>query len=111
MINEIHEGSYIAVALEGEHGIEGAYAALRVNGQPVGASDRSPSYPVNPWEYPVAKASSHYTYYIPLEKWMEGKEMEIVVLGMKAGLADFTPSAYLTCYPKPYRKMELILNN
>ena len=109
IINEIHEGSYLAIALEGKHGIEGAYAAIRVDGTPVGASDRSPSYPANPWEYPVRKTDSNYTYYVPLNKEMEGKEIDIVVLGMKGGIKDFKPTAYLTCYPKPYEEMELVL--
>jgi hypothetical protein len=109
-INEIPEGAYIAVCLDGEHGIEGAYAAIRVDGKPVGASDRSHSYPVNPWEYPAIKANSHYTYYIPLSKEMEGKNIEIVVLGMKGGVKKFNATAYLTCYPKPYKKMELVLH-
>ena len=52
---------------------------------------------------------SHYTYYIPLTKEMEGKEIEIVVLGMKGGVQNFKPTAYLTCYPKPYQEMELKL--
>lgn len=108
-INEIPSGSYLAVALEGEHGIEGAYAAIRVDGKPVGASDRSPSYPVNPWEYPVVAVNSHYTYYIPLTKDMEGKKIEIIVLGMKGGETKFIPTAYLTCYPAPVKKMELVL--
>ncbi len=108
-INEIHPGSYIAVALEGEHGIEGAYAAVRVDGKPVGAADRSPSYPVNPWEYPVVAVNSHYTYYIPLTKEMEGKKMDIVVMGMNGGVANFKPVAYLTCYPTPVKKLELVL--
>jgi hypothetical protein len=109
IINEIHPGTYLAVALEGEHGVEGAYAAIRVNGKPVGASDRSPSYPVNPWEYPVYEAESHYTYYIPLTEEMEGQKIDIIVLGMKGGKTKFKPTAYLTCYPKPYRKKELKL--
>jgi hypothetical protein len=109
IIHEIHPGSYLAVALEGEHGLEGAYAALRVDGRPVGAFDRSPSYPVNPWEYPVAEVGSHYTYYIPLTREMEGKKLEIVVLGMKNGETNFKPAAYLCCYPKPYQKKELKL--
>lgn len=108
-IREIHSGSYIAVALEGEHGKEGAYAAACVNGMLVGASDRSPSYPVNPWEYPVASVSSHYTYYIPLSKEMECREIEIFVLGMKGGKTKFRPTAYLTCYPKPTKKIEMKL--
>jgi hypothetical protein len=110
IIQKIHEGSYLAIALEGEHGVEGAYAALRVEGKPVGAPDRSPSYPVNSWEYPVAEAKSHYTYYIPLTKEMEGKPIEIVVLGMKGGNPDFKAAAYLSCYPEPYLKKELKLN-
>jgi len=110
IINEIHPGSYLAVALEGEHGVEGAYTAMRVEGKPVGASDRSPSYPVNPWEYPVDEAESHYTYYIPLTSEMEGKKMEIFVLGMKGGKTNFKPTAYLTCYPDPYQKKELLLH-
>ncbi len=110
VINEISEGAYLAVCLEGEHGTEGAYAAMRVDGKPVGASDRSHSYPVNAWEYPAIKANSHYTYYIPLSKDMEGKEIDIVVLGMKGGVKKFKPYAYLTCYPKPLEKIELLLH-
>ncbi|NQY11843.1 MAG: hypothetical protein HRT71_20290 [Flavobacteriales bacterium] len=109
VINEIHPGTYIAVALEGVHGVEGAYAAIRVNGKPVGAPDRSPSYPCNSWEYPPYPVKSHYTYYIPLTKDMEGQKIDIVVLGMKGGKKDFKPNAYLTCYPLPYEKIELIL--
>ncbi len=108
-LNEIPAGAYLAICLEGEHGIEGAYAALRVEGKPVGAPDRSPSYPVNPWEYPVVKADGYYTYYVPLTKDMKGKKIDIVVLGMKGGLADFKPEVWLTSYPAPYVKKELIL--
>ncbi len=109
-LNEIPTGAYLAICLEGEHGIEGAYAAIRVDGLPVGAPDRSPSYPVNPFEYPVMKAKSHYTYYVPLTADMLGKEIDVVVLGMKGGIAEFKPEVWLTTYPAPYVKKELILN-
>jgi hypothetical protein len=109
VVNEIHPGTYLALALEGEHGVEGAYAAIRVDGLAVGAPDRSPSYPCNAWEYPVQRANSHYTYYIPLRKEMEGRKIDIVVLGMKGGEKKFKPNAYLTCYPVPYQKIELKL--
>ncbi|RLE04844.1 MAG: hypothetical protein DRJ13_03100 [Bacteroidetes bacterium] len=109
VVNEIHPGTYLALALEGEHGIEGAYAAIRVDGLAVGAPDRSPSYPCNAWEYPVQRANSHYTYYIPLRKEMEGRKIDIVVLGMKGGEKNFKANAYLTCYPVPYQKIELKL--
>lgn len=109
VLNEIPTGSYLAVCLNGEHGIEGAYAAVRVDGKPVGASDRSPSYPTNPWERYVIKSESNYTYYIPLTADMEGKKIDIVVLGMKGGKSSFKPEAWLTCYPVPYIQKELIL--
>jgi len=111
IINDIPQGSFLAIALEGEHGVEGAYAAMRVHGIPVGASDRSPSFPVNPWEYPVYDPGSHYTYYIPLSKEMEGKQLDIFVLGMKGGKTNFKPRLYLGCYPVPYQKKELILHH
>jgi hypothetical protein len=57
----------------------------------------------------VVAANSHYTYCIPLTKEMEGKEIEIIVLGMKGGETKFKPIAYLTCYPAPTKKMELVL--
>ncbi len=108
-LNEIPAGAYLAICLEGEHGVEGAYAAIRVDGKPVGASDRSPSYPVNPWEASVVKADGYYTYYVPLTADMQGKEIDMVVLGMKGGVAKFKPEAWLTAYPAPYVKKELIL--
>lgn len=111
VLNEIPHGSYLAVCLNGEHGIEGAYAALRVEGKPpVGAFDRSPSYPTNPWEYiPVVKSESDYTYYIPLTDDLKGKKIDILVLGMKGGKSSFKPEVWLTCYPTPYVQKELIL--
>ncbi|HCC70596.1 MAG TPA: hypothetical protein DEQ09_05525, partial [Bacteroidales bacterium] len=109
VLSEIPDGSYLAVCLEGEHGIEGAYAALRVDDKPVGAPDRSPSYPANPWEYPVVKAKSHYTYYIPVTSDMRGKNIDIVALGMKGGVYNFKPEVWLTAYPAPYKEKELIL--
>jgi len=110
ILNEVPVGAYLAICLEGEHGIEGAYAAIRVDGIPVGAPDRSPSYPVNPWEYPAIKAKSHYTYYVPLTPNMAGKEIDVVVLGMKGGVAEFKPEVWLTTYPAPYLEKERILN-
>jgi len=109
VIDEIHPGSYLAVALEGEHGREGAYAAIRVDGTSVGSPDRSPSYPCNAWERPVYGTDSHNTYYIPLTEDMEGRKIDIIVLGMKGGKKDFKPNAYLSCYPVPYQKLELKL--
>ncbi len=108
VLNEIPKGSYLAVALNGKHGNEGAYAALRVNGKLVGAPDRSLSYRSNAWEYPVSKNESNYTYYFPLREEMIGAKIEAVVMVMKDGVSEFKPEVWITAYPIPYEKKELL---
>lgn len=109
VLKEIPKGSYLAVALKGKHGNEGAYAALRVNGKLVGAPDRSLSYRSNTWEYPVAKNESDYTYYFPLTEEMAGAKIAAVVMVMKDGVSEFKPEVWITAYPIPYEKKELLL--
>lgn len=110
VLNEIPKGSYLAVALNGLHGNEGAYAALRVNGKLVGAPDRSISFRSNSWEYPVPQSDSNYTYYFPLTADMKGLNIDAVVLVMKDGMAEFKPEVWITAYPIPYEKKELIIS-
>ena len=108
-LGEIPTGSYLAIALDGEHGVEGAYAAIRVNGEPVGAPDRSVSFPSNTWEYPARKRSSNYTYYIPLTEEMKGARIDAVVLGMRNGSDEFKPEVWITAYPAPFSERLLTL--
>ena len=108
-LDEIPEGSYLAVALEGEHGNEGAYVAARVDGMPVGAPDRAVSYPSNTWEYYNEEKDNHYTYMIPLSGKMAGKKIDIVVLVLKKGESRFIPEGYLTAYPIPFKTRKLVL--
>ncbi len=108
-LNEIPRGSYLAIALNGEHGLEGAYAAIRVNGKPVGASDRSVSYPANTWEYPARKRTSNYTYYVPLTQDMKGAKIDAVVLGLRGGSDKFKPEVWITAYPAPFSERLLTL--
>ena len=89
--------------------MEGAYAAIRVNGEPFGAPDRSVSFPANTWEYPVRKISANYTYYIPLTEDMIGKKIDAVVMGMKDGLDAFKPEVWITAYPAPWAEQMLVL--
>jgi hypothetical protein len=110
VLNEIPKGSYLAVALEGEHGNEGAYAALRVDGVPVGSPDRAVSYPSNTWEYFNEEKDSYYTYYFPLEKRMAGETIDVVVLVLEGGKNEFRPHVYLTAYPIPFETRELVLH-
>jgi hypothetical protein len=108
-LEEIPRNAYFAIALEGEHGDEGAYAAVRVDGRPVGAPDRAVSYPSNTWEYFNVERESNYTYYVPLDPSMVGKKIDVVVLVLKGGKNEIQPEVYLTAYPAPFESKELVL--
>ena len=82
------KGGYLCVALNGRHGVEGAYAALRTaDGQLIGAPDRATSYPGNPWEFLNCKRDRNYTYYFPVTPALVGQDLQVVVLG-KADCED-----------------------
>lgn len=110
-LDEITEGAFLCVTVEGEHGNEGAYAALKIDGKYVGAPDRSISYPANTFEGAVCHknvVTKNYTYYIPLEKWMEGKNIEAHVL-VNSDATELSPKVWLTNHHKPMVEYELIL--
>ena len=102
-------GSFLAVALEGEHGDEGAYAAVRFNETPVGAPDRAVSFPSNTWEYYNVEKETNYTYFIPVTPEMAGQKVDVVVLGMKGGKRAFKPVVWLTAHPIPLEERKLVL--
>ena len=102
-IDEITPTSYLCVAVEGTHGEEGAYAAIKIGDRLIGASDRAASYPANAWEYPARKQKSGYTYYFPLDESHLGQNLEIYLLGMKGGGKDLTPVVWLTAKEHPFK--------
>jgi hypothetical protein len=103
-VDEIVPTAYLCVAVEGEHGQEGAYAAIRMGDRLIGAPDRAPSYPVNPWEYPVRRHDSGYTYFFPLDDSMLGQDLEVVLLGMEGGGQDLKPSVWITARDLPFSR-------
>jgi hypothetical protein len=109
VLDEAAKGSYLAIPLEGLHGREGAFAALRVGGRLVGAPDRSVSYPTNVWEFRVESKAENYTYYVPVTPEMIRQKIEVVVLGQNKDMLDFKPEAWITAYPIPFESRELVL--
>ncbi|RTE53929.1 hypothetical protein EHW67_08320 [Arenibacter aquaticus] len=110
VLDEIAEGSYLSVALNGKHGIEGAYAAAKVGEEYLGADNRASSFPANNWEFMTARRDKNYTYFIPLDKSMIGKEIEVFVMGYDEDNLNFDPELYITAYPHPWKKIKLTLN-
>ena len=91
-------GSYLSVALEGEHGVEGAYAAVEMGESAIGAPDRAPTYLANAWESRVIFMDHHYTYYIPVTEEMLERELTVWVMLLNAEHTDFVSDVYL-CPP------------
>jgi len=108
-LDQYVRGSYICVPLEGKHGAEGAFAAIRCGGKYVGAPRRAPSYPSNVWEVGASWRDSNNTCFIPVTEEMAGKPLEIVVLAFDKDNLDFKPSAWITANPIPMVKKQLIL--
>jgi hypothetical protein len=105
----ISDGSFLCVAINGQHGVEAAYAALRVDGQLLGAPDRAVSFPSNVWENSLKNSDSNYTYYFPLLKEYEGKDVEVVVLGYEKDKTNLDIDVWQTASNKPVVKKTLHL--
>jgi hypothetical protein len=108
-LDEAAKGAYLCIAVNGRHGQELAYAALRVAGRPVGCPQRAPSYPGNVWEYPVSRAEGFSTYYVPVTEDLIRRPIDAVVLGLIGCNEQLTPEVWITAYPIPYESVELIL--
>jgi hypothetical protein len=109
VLSEISKGSYLCVALNGQHGLEGAYAAMKVDGALVGAPRRAPSYPGMPWEHSIQTSEKNNTYYIPLSTGVVGKKCEVFVLSLQGAPTNFQPEVWITTYPTPFETKKLIL--
>jgi hypothetical protein len=104
-------GSYLCVALNGKHGVEGAYAAIRTaDGHYIGAPDRASSFPCNPWEHGCVKHDKNYTYYIPLTPELIGKSCEVVVIGTNFCEDSLQPEVWQTCQEIPFSSLLLELD-
>ena len=108
-LDEIPKGSYLSIAINGKHGIEGAYAAAKIDGQFVGAPDRASSYPSNTWEYVNAERDANYTYYIPLDDSYIGKKIEVFVMAYDKENTDLKPEIWISAVGDAKEKIRLEL--
>jgi hypothetical protein len=108
-LNEVPAGSYLCIAINGQHGVEGAYAGAKIDGKYTGCPDRAASFKSNTWEVGVRTSSKNYTYYLPVTKDMIGKEIEVFVLAFNEAQSDLKPEVYISAYPIPFKKKVLAL--
>ncbi len=80
VMNSFPTYPYLSVACEGKTGCENVYCVARVEGRYYSFPSRAPSYPSNTFECVVSKTERNYTFYLPLDKAWENKEIEIFAL-------------------------------
>ncbi|MBR6807249.1 MAG: hypothetical protein IKM46_02585 [Clostridia bacterium] len=90
-----HSNSFLAVAINGEHGREGVYVVAELDGKLYGCPDRSASYPVNSWECSATDADSNYTYYLPITNEMKGRDLKLHVIEMTEACAKLVYDVFV----------------
>ena len=108
-VEEAGPGANLAIAIEGVHGVEGAYAAVKVGDRYVGAPDRAAGYPSNTWEYVNARRDRGYTYYVPISDDMVGQQLDVFVLGYDNENTDLKPVVWQIYDPIPLNGPMLVL--
>jgi hypothetical protein len=98
-LEEVIPGARLSVAVEGIHGVEGAYAALKLGDRYIGSPDRAAAYPSNTWEYVNARRESGYTYYFDVTEDMAGQPIDIYVLAFDEEHTDLQPVVWHTADP------------
>lgn len=92
---DIKDGEYLSVAIEGEHGEEGAYCVAEIAGRLLPFPDRASAYRSNIWEHYVLARNANYTYYLPLSADMSGKEIKVHTLLCNPEKTDVHCDVYL----------------
>ncbi|MGN1410097.1 MAG: hypothetical protein ACI4XJ_07965, partial [Eubacteriales bacterium] len=92
---EYRSGSKLAVAIEGKTGREEVTCTAEIDGKVVGFPMRAPEYVVNQWEHCVCGTDGYYTFYLPLDDGLDGKEVKIRVTFSDESKADIPVNVYL----------------
>ena len=108
-VDQVFAGSYLAIPVFGPHVPEAVYAAACCEGRYLGAARRAPSYPSNVFECSV-RQGSNYTYFIPLDKSVEGKCIDVTLLGLDTCAKDeLRGEVWITAYPTPHVARTVLL--
>ncbi len=74
---DFRSGSYISLAVNGEHGAEGVYCCLEQSGELIGFPGRAPDWRANVWEHRVCTEGTNNTFYFPLDDGMRGQSVTL----------------------------------
>ena len=83
------------MALNGVHGVEGAYCVAELEEKLLAFPDRAASYASNMWEHHVDKQDENYTYYLPVEASMSNKTLKMYAMFCNENKTDVKCDIYL----------------
>lgn len=102
MLDDFMPGSYLCIAVNGLHGVDGVWAGCRIGGEYAGCPDRAPSFTSNVWEFRSAKSDRNNTFFLPLDNRYKGEKIEVYVMAMDAAHTDFEPEIWITSGNLPF---------
>lgn len=79
----LRKDSFLAIGVDGIHGRDAVFAAVKIGDKFYGCPDRAASYRVNMWEFRASPIDRAYTYYLPVTAEMADKDAEIWVIWTK----------------------------
>lgn len=108
-IRQVAAGSYLAIPVYGPFVPEAVYAAVKCGDRYIGAPRRAVAYLSNTFVGGVENRHC-YTYFVPLDKDLEGKTIEVFLLGRESCQADeLSGEVWVTAYPGPHVSKQVIL--
>ncbi len=104
-LSGIGNDAYLSVTVSAKCKEESVFAWMIADGKIITAKDRAPSFPYNNWEH-FSVADNDLTFYIPVDKKLEGKPIQVMLMSSDVKLQDMKPEVWL-CNPNIYEKAEL----
>lgn len=92
---EYKKDSYLAVAVNGEHGEECVYCTAEIDGKICGFPRRAPDYKANQWEHVVCSSGKNNTFFLDLPENMAGKKIKINAVFSDRRKTDAVCDVYL----------------
>ncbi|WP_153798996.1 hypothetical protein [Foetidibacter luteolus] len=108
MLTEAAPGAYLALTVPGYYNTEQVWAGLKIGDSLIAPSDRSPSFPYNNWEH-VDKGTGNVTFYFAVSDSILNQNAEMLLFSANGSLAQCLPELWITAYPSPYAKRQLVL--
>jgi hypothetical protein len=107
ILSGIGNDAWLSVTVPARCREESVFVWMIADGEIIAANDRAPSFPYNNWEH-YGVFEQAMTFYIPVDKKLERKKVQVMLLSTDGKLREMKPEVWL-CNRDNYLKAELIL--